>query len=110
MTLAIRIFPPAGGSSFSFEGQTYSAAAGSYVDVTTPQNADHLIANRVVDHAVSFGWTLAFPSGVTADRPTATAKLAARNGASRFFIDTQTSAVLIWDNGAWRNVVSGAEA
>jgi hypothetical protein len=96
---AVRVFPAGGGaSSFTFEGHTYSAEPGGYVDIAEP---------RAVADGVNRGWVRGPEVGTTAERPTNAAR---SEGRGRLFIDTSVGSVLVFDGGHWRSLLTGAEA
>ena len=90
----IRLFPPtSGATSHTVNGRTYSAAAGTTIDVPD-FDAAVLQAN---------GWTAAAPGGVgtTAQRPVNPSK-------GTQFHDTSLSKVVTWDGKTWRDTSSAA--
>ncbi len=105
----MRVLPPvtnAGNNPIIVNGRSYSAAAGTYLDVPTEDGA-LLCAN---------GWHPALTRG--AQVGPATARPAAPGAAPfywsdkapRIFIDTTLGAVVVWDGASWRNVLTGAAA
>jgi hypothetical protein len=94
-----RMLPPANvqQQNMTVNGRAYAAQPGTVLDL--PQfDAGPLGAN---------GWIDLFDSGPTSARPNSAVGLP-RLFVGCVFVDTTINAVISWDGGAWRSILTGS--
>jgi|SRR5882672_1294991 len=97
--MTIRVLPPpdVARQTLAINGRTYTAAAGSFLDVAADADAYELTAN---------GWVFVGLSGTTAARPTVNSAPQPLQPSMRYF-DTTLSKTIFWDGAVWRDPLNG---